>query len=192
MKLNIYTYKGPSTSLINLWVTCGFLTSLNYCNINIPKGKYLYSYKKNLDKYKDVFNSNSIFVKTIKYSNINYLGELASYNAEQQIKAQAKSFMELKEPFDINIFEEPLNWDERLCVIYSVFIRDQYLHKISTNSVNYYKLDINLNTHLNLIKNYKYLPPFYNVDKCLYYFRNVYPKPKWFNNEIDFINNNIK
>jgi hypothetical protein len=197
MLLNIFTYKGPANSLLSPWISCGYSIDLKHTSQNleklIPGSRYLFSYRKNLDKFEDLLLGASINIRTIDSYAINTLGDLAVYNSHKQLKAGAYSILREDDILMVNYINinNTLLWYERLCIIYSVFIRHQYLQRTSNKKINLFNLDHNLNAHLNLLETYKYLPPYYIVDKCLNNFSNVQPKPFWFKREIDFINNNI-
>lgn len=192
MKLNIYTYKGPFNSLLGPWATVGYITP-KIINLDaeaiVPKHPYLFSQRSDLSKFNDLLTSESIIIKTSPSSSINDIGELNLFYNAKKIIAGAKSLLNEDEQLFINYIDKPISWDERLCVIYSVFIRHYYLQSRSTN-INYLNLDYNINAHLDVIKNYKYLPPYYLTINCLKMFINVWPKPSWYLKEIDFIINN--
>jgi hypothetical protein len=196
MLLNIFTYKGPSYSLLGPWVTCGYLVNNNDFNKElesfIPSSRYLFSYRKDLIKYESLLLNSSINIKTINSYDINTLGDLAIYNSYKQIRASAYSVLKEEDSLVVNYInvKNRLFWYERLCIIYAVFIRHQYLQKLSKSRPNLFNLDSNLDAHLDLLSTYKYLPPIYIIDKCLVRFSDIHPKPFWFKREIDFINNN--
>ena len=66
-------------------------------------------------------------------------------------------------------------------------MRHQYILRLSQKNINYFLLENNLDAHINLLIKYKYLPPIYIQDKCLNLFKNIYPKPTWWINEINLI-----
>lgn len=195
MKLNIHSYKGPFNSLLGPWVTVGYITptikNIDECDKIVPKNPYLFKYRSNVNKFNSLLANQSITVKTSSSEIINDIGELCLYYNSKQIIAGAKSLLEEDEILDVNYIKKANNWDERLCVIYSVFIRHQYLKRYSNKNTNYLNLDYDIDRHIDVLKRYKYLPSYYIVDKCLRLFEDVKPKPNWYLKEIDFIKNNI-
>lgn len=192
MLLNLYTVKGNKHSLMGPWIAVGYLINEKDAyntklETFIPKPPHIHSHRKNLLKFNYLFKFNNTFVVSISSHEINVKGEYAVNLAYKKIKAQAKSFINSEEFLIINNIDTPLKWYERLCCLYGTFIRDQYLLRLNDNIIDYVLLDKNLEDHLNIISQYKYLPGKYLLDKTLRHFVNIEPKPFWFKNEIDFI-----
>lgn len=187
MILNLYVWKGSKQSLIGPWVVAGFFID-NVSLIKeeeVPHKNSLFKARKSLSKYNNIVKNN-LNIITIPSSLINTDGEWAIYKAMNKIKAYAYSkSIEKNVKLKINIFSNPTIWYERLTVLYAVFIRQHYLIKISEQSINYFSLENNLEAHVDLLIKYKYLPPIYIQNKCLNLFKDVYPKPIWWINEIN-------
>lgn len=186
MILNIYVYKGSKHSLIGPWVVAGYLNKINSNTFEelIPHKKSLFKQRSSLKKYDSILlnNLNICFIDSI---DINTSEELAIFKAINKIKAYAISqSIDERDSLKVNIIKQPVYWYERLTVLCAVFYRQQYLLRISTNKINFYLLEHNLESHINLLLTYKYLPPIYILNKCMCLFKDVYPKPNWWTNEI--------
>lgn len=187
MILNIYVYKGSKQSLIGPWIVAGYLNKFTAesFEIEIPHKKSLFKYRSSLKKYSNILQNN-LNIYFISSSDINTSEELSIFKAIKKIKAYASSqSIEAEDLLQINIIEEPIYWYERLTVLCAVFYRQQYLLRMSSEKINYYLLEHNLESHINLLLTYKYLPPVYILNKCIYLFKNIYPKPNWWTNEIN-------
>lgn len=189
MILNLYVWKGSKQSLIGPWIVTGFLVEDFYLlkENEVPHKKSLFKSRKSLNKYNEIVQNN-LNIVSIPSSLINTEGEYAIFKAFNKIKAYAYSkAIEKKLKLKINIFTTPTSWYERLTILYAVFIRHQYILRLSQKDINYFLLENNLDAHINLLIKYKYLPPIYIQDKCLNLFKNIYPKPTWWINEVNLI-----
>lgn len=189
MILNLYVWKGSKQSLIGPWIVAGFLVEDVYLikENEVPHKNSLFKSRKSLNKYNEIVKNN-LNIVSIPSSLINTEGEYAIFKAFNKIKSYAYSrAIEKKLKLKINIFTTPTSWYERLTILYAVFIRHQYILRLSQKNINYFLLENNLDAHINLLIKYKYLPPIYIQDKCLNLFKNIYPKPTWWINEINLI-----
>ena len=186
MILNFYTYKGSKETLVGPWI-CG-----SYILYEIPNDKdyekfiinkkHLYYKRKSLSKYDRLLRGN-INIKYISAAQINNLGELNIYKFKQKVTTLYKlEALEKNEELVINNIKNPNIWYERLLVLTCVFYRRNYLERISYN-IDYE--NIKIEDHMKIISNYKLLPPEYLWDKTINLFKDIYPKPSWYRQEIN-------
>ena len=189
MILNIYVYKGAQTSLVGPWIVAGFLVnqSIESKESLVPHKKSLFKYRKTLNNFNYLFENN-LNIVSIPSWKINMDGDFAIREAIIRLKAFSNALaLEKKDTLTINVIKDANLWYERLTIIGAVFFRNEYLLRLSQNKINYFILEHKLNEHLELITRYKYLPPIYILDKCIYYSQNIYPKPTWWVNEFNHL-----
>lgn len=189
MILTIYVYKGAQTTLVGPWIVAGFLINdkKEQKESSAPHKKSIFKYRKTLDNFNYLFGNN-LNIVSIPSWKINIEGDYAIKEAILKLKAFSKAkALEKQDTLIINVITNANLWYERLTIIAAVFFRNEYLLRLSQNKINYFILEHKLNEHLELITNYKYLPPIYILDKCIYYSQNIYPKPAWWVNEFNHL-----
>lgn len=182
MILNIYTYKGPKNSLIGPWVSIGLLIESNADYENcVPNSKNIYNFRKSISKF-DFLLTHKVDIRFSFTSDINVYGDYSILKAERSLIGVAKS-LAYPNLITINKITKPTLWYERLCVIYSVYYRNEYIKRLS-NEIDYLSLDKDFLLHVEFISKLKYLPPLYIWDRCIKATELIYPKPYWYKKEL--------
>lgn len=188
--LNIYTYKGPTTSLVGPWITCSYFTEDIYqdVEVSIPSVKHMFDRRDDISKFGDLLKDN-FDVNTIYAHEINHQGAYCCRESQDYMIRRARW---RGRKFDVNIISKPKAWYERLTVIAAVFYRYEYLKRMSRPNYNLLELDTDLNLHINTLISYKHLPPMYLWDKTMEAIKNVEPKPLWWFSEINYLRRELE
>jgi len=202
MKLNLYTFKGPSSALIGPWITVGFLHNFYKLNKEIIPSVLLDPAPFNFNEIPSNLSEYDYLLKTrfsmisIPATTINSKGSYSILEAESKIMSYYKSVSLTKHrPLKINKITIPETWDEKLTVLCACFYRKQYLIRRSNHyihKVNYIELEKNINAHKDLICTFKFLPSNYILSNCISLCKNIEPKPAWFLRELIDLNNILK
>jgi hypothetical protein len=180
MILNVYVYKGPIHSVIEPWVVLGFITEKDSGKEkDVPCSKKIYKHRKSIDKFSFLIERR-LYVKYIDAFTIN---TVADYSVYVEVKKLITWGRTLDSNVEINIVSNPILWYERLTVLLSVYYRRIFISRKSYE-VDLNRLDRDWDKHLDVICRYKYLPPMYIWSKTIESVEFIYPKPSWYQKEI--------
>ena len=186
MIINTYIYKGQNS----LFAPCvvGVIQvpddNINY-EAEIPTISYIYNKRQDISCFSTMMNKINYSVGIINADDINDKGD---YAIRDKLKRMTLNYR-IKALYDNNIchikrLHKPKLWYERLLVIATVFYRHKLLYELSRD-LNFIELDSDYNKHLDIIKDFRLLPRVYNWEKTMLAFRNVFPRPLWYDKEIE-------
>lgn len=188
MLVNTYVYKGPQNSLLAP-CTIGAIKvpELDYED-RIPGISTLYEKRKNLDEFADIIADLKYSVTTVNATEINTSGEATIKDRlnRMTLNYHADAVKE-RDVYFIKRIKNPTLWHERLLVIMTVMYRHVMLECKSHKGVNLLELDSDYERHLEVIANYKVLPPIYHWERTMAAFKNVFPRPLWYKRELQTI-----
>lgn len=195
-----YLYKGPKESLFTLYV-CSL-----YIYRDIPDSKYqnkfpsagrIFDYDV---KYPNLIIENAasfIYIDIINHDTYERLGEYAIpdsrkrlYNAGQSLGVLCEKNVYIKE------VTNPQMWYEKYTVIKAAEYRRGNIvtlaesFNLSVKELN--QIERSVDEQINLLMNLPLLPPECNWIKTMKAFRDVYPKPSWWDKEMNHYNQTIK
>jgi len=190
MLINTYVYKGPHNSLLAPCVI-GILKvpDADYEN-RIPGISTIYQKRNNLNEFSDIIVNLNYGMSTLTGMEINSKGDMIIKDRINRLtlKYYAEAVTN-KDVCFIKQLKSPRLWHERLLVMMTVMYRHVMLKSQSSNDIDLLELDCNYKKHLQVIANYKFLPPIYNWEKTMATFKNVFPRPLWYTKELQTIEN---
>lgn len=188
MLVNTYVYKGPHNSLIAPCVLGAIKVPNEDYEDLVPSVSRLYDKRKSLKKFADVVGKLDLHIATIDAPDINSFGSKAIQNKldRMTLKYHAQA-MDLRDVCYIKQVKTPKLWNERLLVILTVYYRNVFLESISDGDAPLVELEADYERHIEVMKTYKHLPPMYHWERSMAAFKDIEPKPLWYQREMQTI-----
>lgn len=188
MLVNTYVYKGPHNSLLAPCILGAIQVPNKDYEDLVPSVSRIYDRRKSLKKFNNIMGKLDLHIATVDAPDINSFGDSA---AQKKIDRMTLKFhaqaVDSRDVCYIKRVKTPKLWHERLLVILTVYYRNKFLESLSNDTAPLVELDADYERHIEVMKTYKHLPPLYHWEKSMAAFKDIEPKPLWYQRELQTI-----